>query len=456
MCKITDYTSSLSNKWITLVIGCLNSIATGPSYAIAACTKDIMSTFDMTENQYGLIATMYMTGNLLLFLPGILLDQYGPIPVSVISLILTLLSYGSIWQLAKYQPFSGEEYLLYVAFFCAGLSVAGQGSVAVAINLGNFQTSAHGKVSGLLGFSIFVGGTIFTQLYTNLLSPNLSDFFLMVTFYSATVCILMILFARRFPEGNGYSNMESEETPEGTVSGEGRNNALNPLKSPELYIILIVCIFTVSGAHVLLFMTDLYAESLGLGKHSSGLLTMSTVVTAVSVLMVGIISDFMLAKIPRMFVAFIITTAQTLALFIGLFQIEHLQALIFLMLTNSVMFAVFDTLFFSELHEVFGDQHYGKILGTLTTTMGFATMGLEYFTTWFYEKERKKQESLDEWCHGKICVLPGLFTMFILSTIALVLTLTYLYRRKKADGNIQYTEDLECPESHVSQAYVSD
>ena len=440
MCKIIDYTSSLSNKWITLAIGCLQCISTGPTYAIAAATQDIMSTFDMTESQYGLIATMYLTGSLLTFLPGTLLDRYGPVPVSVISLIGTLFSYGSIWQLAKLEPFPAQQYLLYVSFFCAGLSIAGQGSVALKINLSNFKKSTHGKVTGLLGCSIFIGGAIFTQLYTGLFSPNLSDFFLLVMIYSSTVWLLTIFFVGTFNKDNSYDIMDPDQPSNGMSGDHMCEN--NPLKTLEFYVLLGVHIFLISGANVLLFMTSLYTESLGLGKYSTGLLTMSTIVTSLSDLAIGILSDFMLEKIPRMKIALIITIGRALAVFIAIFQIQHISVLVLLMLINAVIFSIQDLMIPSELHECFGDKHFGKIFGTFTTSNGFATMALQYFTTWFYQKERRKQESTDEWCHGKTCVLPGVLLIFILNVIALVLMLIYLYRRKASRGNIYQREDL--------------
>ncbi len=110
------------------------------------------------------------------------------------------------------------------------------------------------------------------------------------------------------------------------------------------------------------------------------------------------------------------------------------------MLTNSVSFSVLDIIITSELHEQFGDKHYGQILGMNNTLMGLATLVLQYATTWFYEKERVIQDSPDEWCHGKICVVPGLFMMSILNIIAVVLMIMYLYRRRKANKNTQEPE----------------
>ncbi len=427
MCNtIIEYTSSFSNKWITLVIGCLQSISTGPTIAIAAATLDIISTFDMTENQYGLIATMYLIGSLLMFIPGTLLDRYGPLPLSVISLFLTLFSHGSIWQLTKFDPFPAQQYLLYIVFFCAGLSISAQGSIAVKINLGNFKKSAHGKVTGLLGFSIFLGGAIFTQLYTGLLSPNLGDYFLIVAIYTGVVYILMILFVRNFNEENGYSTMDADGASQAAGSGDSKNNS-NPLKRPELYALLGVHILLISGANVLLFMTLLYTESLGFGKYSTGILTMSSIVTSLSDLGLGVLSDF----IPRMKIALIITIARAIALFIALFQIQHIPVLVVLMLINAVTFSIQDLMIPSEIHECFGDKHFGKIMGTFATSNGLTAIALQFFATWFYQKERKDQDSPDEWCHGKICVVPGVLLLFILNIIALVLMLIYLYRRKR-------------------------
>ncbi len=412
----------------------------GVLLAIAACTEDIRRTFQMTENQYGLISTLYLTGGLLMLLPGILLDKYGPVVVSTLSLILTLFSHGAIWQLGKYEPFPAQKYLLYVSFFCGGLSLAGTSSVSYSVNLSNFQKLAHGKVTGTLGLLMFLGASIFNELYAGVFSPNLSDYFLMVSVYTGTVFLLMVLFVRRFNEEGDYSTidsdqedsysvMDSDASNNDLVSTDDKNN-INPLKTPEFYILLTICVCIVSGGHVVLFMVSTFSKSLGLGKYTTSLLTMSTIVSATSVLLLGIISDFILKRVPRMFVALIPTIAQTLALFIAIFQIDHLEVLILLMLTNSIVFVIYDSLLPSELHSCFGDQHYGKIFGFFSTSTGFATMALEYFTTSFYENEKRKQDSGDEWCYGKICFIPGLLLMLILNAIASGLIIIYLYRKK--------------------------
>ncbi len=148
MCRIFQNTYKFSNKWITFAIGCLQILSTSPALAIAACTKDIKSMFHMNENQYGLIATLYGSGGMLCMpFTGFLVDRYGPVLVSTISLILTLLSHGGIWQLSKLEPFPGIEYLLFTTFFFGGISFAAGVSVTFTVNLSNFQNSSHGKVT---------------------------------------------------------------------------------------------------------------------------------------------------------------------------------------------------------------------------------------------------------------------------------------------------------------------
>lgn len=440
---ITEYTSKLSNKWIVFAIGCLQAFIAGVLTATTAYTEDIRATFDMTENQYGLIATIYLTG-MNFFLPGILLDKYGPVLVNTVSLILTLFSYGSIWQLAKYQPFAGQEYILYVAFFCGGLAFGGTTCVAASINLSNFKKSAHGKVIGVLGLSQFLGSSIFNQLYTGVFSPNLSDYFLMVTISFGFTCVLMVLFVRRFDEETGYTNIDtddegdyvsidSNESIDSVVNKlkDYRNN-INPFKTLEFYILLTIGLIIGSGAYVVLFMISTYTESLGFEQHTAGLITMATTLSAVLMLLIGAFSDFIMDKIPRMYVTLMPIVAQAFMFFMAMFLIDHLEILVILLLTNSFMIVIWDMLIPVELHECFGDKHFGKILSLSSFAMGFVSMAMQYFTTAFYENERRKQDSPDEWCHGKECFVPGLLLMLILYILAIALIIAYLYKRKKS------------------------
>ncbi len=430
MSRITEYTSSLSGKWITFAIGCLQSISNGPLIGIAACTADIKNTFNMTENQYGLIAALYLMGNTVLFPPGYALDRYGPVLVSTFSLILTLLSHGAISLLATFEPFPAQKYLLYVSFFCGGLSFSASITVQMTINLSNFHKSGHGKVCGVFGLFAFLGASIFNELYVRLISPNLSAYFLIVAIFSGIVCILMVLFVRRFNSGEAYVSMESEASSNNIVIKDELDNE-SPWKKPELYILLMIFLIAASCAHVLLFMVASFTQSLGLEKYTTSILSMATISTAVSILLIGIVSDYVLNNFPRMYVALIPTIAQTVVLFIAIFEIEHIEVLVLLLLINSVSFANYDTIIPSELHECVGDDQYGTVYGIFFTIFGFSVMGLEYFTTWFYEDEGRKQESPDKWCHGKVCLLPMLILMFILYVIAVVLIITYQYRRRK-------------------------
>ncbi len=354
----------------------------------------------------------------------------------IISLILTLLSHGGIWQLSKLESFPGIEYLLYTTFFFGGISFAAGISVTFTVNLSNFQNSSHGKVTGVLGFVLFFGASICNELYVRLFSPNLSDYFLMVTIFSGIVCILMILFVRKTKDEDSYTNIEWDEASDGHESEDSRSS-INPLKTMEFYILLISAIVTGAGAHVLLFMVTTYTESLGLWQYTKSLLTMSTNAPATLLLIIGILSDSILDRFPRMLLALMPIIAQVFALFIAIFEIDHIPVLILVMLINSVMFVINDTLIPSELHECFGDTHYGKIFGLCEMSQGLAIIGLEYCTTWFYDNEKRKQNSPDRWCHGKICLFHGLLLMLILNILVSALVIIYLYHRKEKKNKTQ-------------------
>ncbi len=68
----------------------------------------------------GVIATIYLLGALNIIVPGMILDRYGPVPVSCFSLILTVISHGAIWLVSMVDPFAAHEYVLYILFFFAG------------------------------------------------------------------------------------------------------------------------------------------------------------------------------------------------------------------------------------------------------------------------------------------------------------------------------------------------
>ena len=445
MDTIRQCTSNLSNKWSVFVIGCLQMLSFGPLVAIAACTEDIRSTFHMTEKQYGLIATLYLLGGTNIFFFGIILDKYGPVPVSIISLILTVFSHGGLWQLAKLEPFSAQEYLLYLCIFCGGLSLGGTAAVTFVVNMSNFQRCSHGKVTGTLTTWLFIGGALSTHLYQTYFSPNLGDYFLMVAVFTGIVDLLIILFVRHVEDESDYSILEPEESGSRDVNLESlvplnradirdqdqaHNDAnIYPWQTLEFYLLLSVCLIVSPEAHVILFMVSTYTESLGFGKYTTGLLTASAIISAVTIFLSGLLSDYVLKSYSRMHLVLIPCIAQTLALCISIFHIDSIYVLIFLMLTNSTLFFTWNVPIISELHERFGDRHYGTIIGICYTLQGLISVALQYFMGWFYDSERRKQGSPDKWCHGKTCFLHGLILTTILNVIALFQTIIYLYKR---------------------------
>ncbi len=315
--------------------------------SIAACTQDIRSTFTMSEKQYGMIATLYLTGSYIV--PGFILDRYGPVCISSTSAILAVCGHGAVWLLAQLQPFPGQEYLLYISFFCAGLSFAVSQWLAFCINLSNFQKSAHGKVMGCLCLSTMLGAAVFNQVYTDLISPNLSVYFGMITIFTGSSNVLMVFFLRKIDKEDGYTSLEPQDNSNdchlhdkdshlldndshlldnNDVSTDNNSNKLNnPFRTLELYLLLTVS-FNVSAVYnVILFMTSTFTMSLGFGEYTASLITMSTIMSAISNILGGFLSDYFLQKLPRMHLAVIPMIALTVALFLAIFYIDIISIL---------------------------------------------------------------------------------------------------------------------------------
>ena len=94
------------------------------------------------------------------------------------------------------------------------------------------------------------------------------------------------------------------------------------------------------------------------------------------------------------------------------------------------MFFCFDVSIVTELHELFGDEHYGKMFGLFFTLQSILTIIIQYIVSWFYDKKQREQESPDSLCHGKECFTEGFLVLIAVSVLGVVLAIVYLCKRR--------------------------
>ncbi len=325
--------------------------------------------------------------------------------------------------------------------------MSGPALLGLSTNLANFRKAQHGKVTGIVVACFFIGGAFFAAFYRSVLSPKLPEYFLIVAIFTGFVDILMLLFVRKIEPDQEYEvldcpdindSSQSSITPlqstdnlkQSDKSSTNTRGPSTPWYSMEFHLLLWIFLMTAPVGHVILVTTSTYSDSLGFQEQTTSIITAGAILSAAMVFLGGCLSDFALSTFPRMYIATVIIAAHSIALLIAIFHVDYLPVLIFLVITNSALFFCFDVSVITELHERFGEEHYGKTLGIFFTLQSILTIFIQYVVSWFYDTERRRQESDDTLCHGKCCFIKGFLVLISMSLLGVVLTCIYLYKRR--------------------------
>ena len=287
------------------------------------------------------------------------------------------------------------------------MGLAANNAVIFWTNMANFSNDKHGRVVGFINGTGFLGTMIFNVIYTKYFSPNLSRYFLMICVLTSVAFTLGIIFNGKVESVSVYEPIEFMEVKEdsgGKMELWGVENTRKPvLKSFQSFNLFILSGISYGVANAQLVWFSSQIESLGFTEYMAVLLSISPVVTAVGLVSIGFLSDYMVNHYPRMTIYCFVSTVMTTALFFSIFYIDTLAMLFVLTFANGCMIAAVNCLMLAEIHKEYGEAAFGTTMGVFYLTGTIFIFVCQLIASVLYERELKRQGSSDNICYGHDC-----------------------------------------------------
>ena len=327
-----------------------------------------------------------------------------------------------------------NRYLQLFSSFHAGIGLAANNAVIFWTNMANFPNGQHGRVVGFINGTGFLGSMFFNVIYTKFFSPNLSGYFLMICVLTSIAFTLGIVFNVKMESVSIYEPvefMEVKEDPGGRMEFWGVDNTRKPcwkLIQPFNLFILSGISYGVVNAQLVWFSSQV--ESLGFTEYMALLLSISPVVTAVGLVSIGFLSDYMVNHYPRMTIYCLVSTVMTIALFFSIFYIDTLAMLIVLTFANGCMIAAVNCLILAEIHKEYGETAFGTTMGVFYLTGTIFIFVCQFLASDLYERELRIQGSSDNICYGKNCFDDFAIIQTCLLGLCLIMAIFYIYHQR--------------------------
>ena len=298
------------------------------------------------------------------------------------------------------------------------------------VNMANFHNEKHGRLVGLIMGLGFLGTMVLNVLYTKVFSPNLSCYFTMISIATGVTFSLGIIFNVKVETVSSYEPIEFKNAKEDTAKEPKKLTDKPFWKCGQLYILLLFCgiEFGIVNAQLLWFST--YVESLGFKQYMATILSISPLVSAVGVILIGFLSDAFLDHYPRMNIYCLLNLLMTIVLAVSIFFLHSLVVLIVLAIANGCMLAASNCLVLAELHMEYGEEAFGTTMGIFYffgTTMVFIC---QYIASALYDRQLHKQHATDNICKGSACFYDWTAGQTTLFAFCVFLNFIYIYKRK--------------------------
>ena len=207
----------------------------------------------------------------------------------------------------------------------------------ILVNMNNIKDKHHGKFMAIQTALGNTGLPILTAIYGYFFvdghkedpeNQDLEGYFFVVFIISVTICLLIVTFLREYSHED-ISSADKEavskhETTELSSLVQVDNSRLEDVISQEdvwdfqlltyldYHLIIWAAMFTFGGSMMMMTNLSIVAYSWGFGEYSTALTTFASSINMVARIPMGILSDIMAYKIPR--VVFIMIANVTLIL----------------------------------------------------------------------------------------------------------------------------------------------
>ena len=279
----------------------------------------------------------------------------------------------------------------------------------------------------------FIGTTAANVLYTKVLEPNLSGYFVLISIVTGVTFSLGVAFNVKVDSvlpDSSYEPIEPTKKSEDGKVDKGEESPQKFWKSPQLYNLMIFTGIGYGFANTQLLLFSTQVESLGLVEDMATILSISPVVSMIGVVIIGIVSDRWLDHFPRINIFCFINIMMIIVLIFWSFIRDDFVMLIILSVANGCFLAASCCLVMAELYVAFGEEAFAMTMGLFYFVGTSFEFGTQFIASTLYDLQLKIQGSEDNICYGRQCFFDWNIIQTVIFGICVILNVVYIYRKK--------------------------
>ena len=254
----------------------------------------------------------------------------------------------------------------------------------------------------------------------------------------------MAVLLREYPidENTGDVSPESGETSGNELSPlveekvialdkeiEQRHNAsgFHPLKYIDYHLILWSSVVNMAGSTLIISNLTIFAKSGNLEKYSTFLTTFAALINTLGRILIGILSDALLHKLPRMSYLVICNAFRTILLFPCMAYSNSIILLSFNAFSSGLAYGLNSFMTALLIFEEFGKKHFGWNYGWALFIGAMFTFASQALFGKLYEDAIEDPEDKD--CYGTKCFVWIFLLNGLLGIIGTILNIIFCVRK---------------------------
>eukprot|EP01137_Pigoraptor_chileana_P016980 Opistho-2@74360 len=450
MGSISAFVSNADNRKRILLVtwSMVMMAACGTIYAYNAFADELKKRMDYSQSQAELIVSIGNIGICIGAPAGMFMDRYGPRRTAAVGAVLSFLGY--------FLMYAAVRHMIHVPFgvVCLFYFIVGQGSIftympALMSVVASFDTENRGKVVGLVDAMFGASAAIFSSIYTTTFeksddNQDLPGFLLLLALLSfgvdvvAALTMQVIPFDRKRIASAVNNNSGTDSSADGLVSaresdpllgsGKGRDDvrfvdpdhvtiaeveaALHPMALPvditgfqilaNIDFQLMFWMFTLAGGAGLMFMDNItfMLTAFDLSSHKTLFVTIIPVASSVARFSSGVLSDHILARVPRSRVLLSMLVLLSVTQVLLVFWMDRLAVLLIGAIAVGASYGTLWCITPTMVAESFGLKHFGQNWGWLMLSSAVGALGYQYMLAAVYDEHK---DSGEKDCYGFNC-----------------------------------------------------